>query len=804
MSKFKKGDKVMIRPDSEYYRGQNFRKGEVIMRTITSIADNTGLNHHTDHNVYNEKDLEFYRDDASSTRKFKVGDAIIGNSTATYNVTKEGWIGVVTKLLTDNIIEARNFTPNDPKDSSYTLREEAFDLHTVAKFKKGNIVRALVDSPRALAALCSKGDLLRVDDVYGTTSFSSDMCRGEAHYWSGMHTEDFELTSLTSTEPAVKKPDISYKFAVGDTVKIVANGWGVGERALGKTTTITELGLYCGPGYKCSLGFGNCAHGSHGFVGEKSFELISPESIKESSYKFDIGDIVRIIRSGHGIANSDEGQEVTIIEQGMYQNKELGYRIDPPFGNSKDGKFKYMCGETSFELVSRPIKSPSFKARDILEFIRKDPIGTCFEIGDHVTFLKYEGDTVKAKGIMSTSDCITTQNARIHQFKFVRSAKDVPKAILTSFPTEGWCLNANMSLGIFLRDKFEVGSSPKPSGSSGYAWNSHSYWAIATFSGKPKYDWEDLKQFVKAASELKIIASSSKSTPLKYKLDDKLVIKYRLHGNMFEIGTVVQVVEINAKYINCPYRVVSVSSEGDSDWWVNDDEVDFYGDKVPDYPLKYSKGDKVVITGNTNDHGFGIGDVVKITSVHLPSNSYTAQSGKGTHWSIKDAEVEPYLQPGVGMREQITSGGRGYGKTAKAATDEYLREHPRVSSDCESDVSSSTIQGKWPVDPPIYLKGTDPYRPMGVSAEEATRRSCMEFVGMGQSAHLAHMREHPMMPSDVFKMHFGMSERNSKLEVKVKDDSLKSRIVKTSPLIKRVTKLKGLIVPLKSIKSRIK
>lgn len=71
-------------------------------------------------------------------------------------------------------------------------------------------------------------------------------------------------------------------------------------------------------------------------------------------YKFNVGDTVKIIRSGCGYSMND-GCEVTILKLGKYDN-EPGYQTTIPErgdSNAKTGAYDYMAGEKSFELVQK-------------------------------------------------------------------------------------------------------------------------------------------------------------------------------------------------------------------------------------------------------------------------------------------------------------------------------------------------------------------------------------------------------------------------------------------------------------------
>jgi len=70
------------------------------------------------------------------------------------------------------------------------------------------------------------------------------------------------------------------------------------------------------------------------------------------TYKFNIGDQVKIINSGSGCHYDSLHHAVIITEQGVYANKP-GYKIDNITiqTNTKDGGFNGMIGEESFELI---------------------------------------------------------------------------------------------------------------------------------------------------------------------------------------------------------------------------------------------------------------------------------------------------------------------------------------------------------------------------------------------------------------------------------------------------------------------
>ena len=75
------------------------------------------------------------------------------------------------------------------------------------------------------------------------------------------------------------------------------------------------------------------------------------------TYKFNVGDKVRVTRSGSGCGPDEIGREVFIVSQGIY-NGNAGYLVNPPVGNSIPNTMNYMSfngmiSEGSFELVEK-------------------------------------------------------------------------------------------------------------------------------------------------------------------------------------------------------------------------------------------------------------------------------------------------------------------------------------------------------------------------------------------------------------------------------------------------------------------
>lgn len=71
------------------------------------------------------------------------------------------------------------------------------------------------------------------------------------------------------------------------------------------------------------------------------------------THMFKVGDKVRVVQYGMGCAPEEVGKETTITEIGDYANS-VGYRVDPPIGNTLSNYYDGFIGEESFELVVRP------------------------------------------------------------------------------------------------------------------------------------------------------------------------------------------------------------------------------------------------------------------------------------------------------------------------------------------------------------------------------------------------------------------------------------------------------------------
>jgi len=89
----------------------------------------------------------------------------------------------------------------------------------------------------------------------------------------------------TRVIPVITNQPLTYRFDVGDLVKVTTSGVGCAPEEVGLEATITELGIYGmynGPGYKVDKPIGNCKQPYNdfkGFIGEQSFDIVQPKII---------------------------------------------------------------------------------------------------------------------------------------------------------------------------------------------------------------------------------------------------------------------------------------------------------------------------------------------------------------------------------------------------------------------------------------------------------------------------------------------------------------------------------------------
>ena len=95
----------------------------------------------------------------------------------------------------------------------------------------------------------------------------------------------------------------SHKFKVGDRVKVVVTGRGVGSHDRNTICTISELGKYTGgPGYRVKdPAIGNSLDGMYDYmIGEETFELVASmeDILAEAKTKFQEGDLFKSVNEG--------------------------------------------------------------------------------------------------------------------------------------------------------------------------------------------------------------------------------------------------------------------------------------------------------------------------------------------------------------------------------------------------------------------------------------------------------------------------------------------------------------------------
>ena len=141
--------------------------------------------------------------------------------------------------------------------------------------------------------------------------------------------------------------DRNKTFKVGDKVRRTESSCGPAQR--GEIYTVQNIpdssdlciALTTATGYQR---YCNCT---------SSWELVSLGD--NSNGKFKIGDRVKCVKGGCGLAYEEIGNIFRITSIGKYSN-ETGYSIEPKKGNSLTGSHSGMCGESGFEIVESYIQ----------------------------------------------------------------------------------------------------------------------------------------------------------------------------------------------------------------------------------------------------------------------------------------------------------------------------------------------------------------------------------------------------------------------------------------------------------------
>jgi len=117
-----------------------------------------------------------------------------------------------------------------------------------------------------------------------------------------------------------------YKFKVGDRVKVIQHGLGVGPEDAGVEVIVIETGYYSGePGYKVSPPIGNSQqypdghyYGYDGFIGEETFEFVE-QPIIQQTIKTKPHNMAKAVKS----ITKKTTQEVRNIETSLINKEEV-------------------------------------------------------------------------------------------------------------------------------------------------------------------------------------------------------------------------------------------------------------------------------------------------------------------------------------------------------------------------------------------------------------------------------------------------------------------------------------------------
>ena len=151
------------------------------------------------------------------------------------------------------------------------------------------------------------------------------------HRWLPAHPQSIPYEILSFKHPGyqtnkLSKQTMNYKFNIGDRVKVVQAGLGVGPEDIGLETIIIEMGDYSGnPGYKVAPPIGNSQqypdghyHGYNGFIGEKTFELAEQITVQQPITKKPIN-MAKAVKS----ITKKTTQEVRQIETSLINKEEV-------------------------------------------------------------------------------------------------------------------------------------------------------------------------------------------------------------------------------------------------------------------------------------------------------------------------------------------------------------------------------------------------------------------------------------------------------------------------------------------------
>lgn len=164
------------------------------------------------------------------TKKFKVGDVVIGNEKAKdYFITTEGSIGIVKKIISKDTIEIalRYSTCKSPtvdkkhwEGQEFTVLADAFDLYK-PEIKKGDTVRVFcgentikyyhIDDKGVMNRMEKSRKPYRVEVVIGDKIGVSTDVTGAVLPISGLNLFWFDKRDVVKVEPKYKRPRVEAK-----------------------------------------------------------------------------------------------------------------------------------------------------------------------------------------------------------------------------------------------------------------------------------------------------------------------------------------------------------------------------------------------------------------------------------------------------------------------------------------------------------------------------------------------------------------------------------------------------------------
>ena len=124
------------------------------------------------------------------------------------------------------------------------------------------------------------------------------------------------------------------------------------------------------------------------------------------THKFAVGDLLRVIKSGHGCGKEELGKNVIVVATGTYGGTN-GYTVYPPIGNCITGHFGNMVGEESFESETNINSTP------------QNIQNSTYAAAIHEIYLRSQTNT-------TTTDTTVSQNFKIKQ-KTMAKVKSITK-----------------------------------------------------------------------------------------------------------------------------------------------------------------------------------------------------------------------------------------------------------------------------------------------------------------------------------------------------------------------------------------